>query len=142
MATTLLYRLFGIGKIPEPLKLELQREGVLLLEEGIGGSATYRDFRAPGRYSKWRRQWFSGSLALTEARLVALQYSQMIVNIPLTDERIRRLDVSVERNDTLVIAFDAALFQSHWSGKIEYRFHTPQAGRFQDLLARSISLNM
>ena len=134
MAKTLLYRLFGAGKIPAHLAVQLKDEGILLLDEGIKGSVTYMDFRSPGRYSNWRRQWYTASIALTKLRLVALRFSQTIINVPLTDERIRSMKFSLEESETLLAAFDAALFHEDWSGKIEYRFRTTQAQAFLDKL--------
>ena len=58
MKKLLLYRLFGIGKIPEQYQSGLKSEGVILSDEGVKGSVTYLDFRAPGKYSNWRRQWY------------------------------------------------------------------------------------
>lgn len=139
MMKTLLYRLFGVGKIPEQLAATLKREGILLMDEGIRGSATYRNFRSPGRYANWKRQWYTASIALTEVRLVALRYAQPIIDVPLTDERIRGLRFSLEETDTLQVAFDAALFHDDWSGTIEYRFRTPQAQVFLDLLRERVA---
>jgi hypothetical protein len=137
MPKTLLYRLFGVGKIPESISAELKREGILLMDEGIRGSTTYIDFRAPGKYSSWRRQWHSASIALTEMRLMALGNSRPNVNVPFSDERIRKLQLSVE-SDTLCIAFDPGLFHDGWSGTIEYRFHTLQAQLFVDKLRERV----
>ena len=126
MAKSLLYRLLGVGKIPKLLGDRLGMEGVVISDEGIRGSVTYRDFRAPGRYSSWRKQVFIGSVVVTNIRLVALRSSRFAVDVPFTDERIRRLQLSRER-DRLVIAFDASLFHDDWSGMIEYRYQTSQA---------------
>ena len=134
MAKSLFYRLFGAGKIPAQMAAQLKGEGILLLDEGIKGSVTYLDFRAPGRYSNWRRQWYTASIALTELRLMGLRFSQTIINVPLTDERLRRMQFSLEEGDTLLVAFDPALFHPDWSGKIEYRFRTEQAQAFLDKL--------
>jgi hypothetical protein len=130
MAKTLLYRLLGLGKIPEPLATQLKGEGILLADEGIKGSVTYINFRKPGRYSGWRRQWYTASIAMTNQRLMALRYSQTIINVPLKDERIHSMQFSLEKGDTLLTAFDAALFHQDWSGRIEYRFRTEQAQGF------------
>lgn len=135
MAKTLLYRLFGVGKVPAQLGAELRSEVIVLLEEGISGSVTYLDFRAPGRRSSWRRQWFTGAIALTQTRLVALQYSNFAINVPVTDERIRQMRFSKEADDTLLVAFDPALFHNDWSGTIEYRFRTSQAQAFLEKLS-------
>jgi hypothetical protein len=75
MTKSLLYRLFGIGKIPDALRIQPQSEGMVLLDEGVKGSVTYRNFHAPGRRDAWRRQWYTGSIALTKMRLVALWYN-------------------------------------------------------------------
>jgi len=134
MAKTILYRFFGVGKIPEQLTAALKREGILLLDEGIRGSATYRNFRAPGRYAGWKRQWYTAAIALTEVLLVALRYAKPIIGYSLADERLRRLQFSLEGNNTLRVAVDPALFHDDWSGTIEYRFRTPRAQIFLDLL--------
>ena len=134
MAKTLSYRLFGVGKVPRQLSATLQSEGILLLDEGIAGSVTYLDFRAPGRRSNWRRQWFTGAIALTRVRLIAFQYSNTAINVPVTDERMRSMRFSVEGETTLVVAFDPALFHDDWSGTMEYRFRTSQARAFMEKL--------
>jgi len=139
MAKTLLYRLFGLGKTPAQLMTTLESEGILALDEGIKGSVTYRDFRAPGKYSAWRRQWFTGSIILTRARLVSLQSLSQAIDVPLTDERIRSMRISVEKEDTLLIAFDPSLFHPDWSGTIEYRFRTAEAKAFVEKLREQIS---
>ena len=127
MAHTLLYRLFGVGRIPRQWRTMLESEGLVLVDEGIAGSVTYRDFRAPGKRSAWRKVAFTGSIALTKTRLLALQYANPAINIPLDDERFKQLRISVEGKETLLVAFDASLFHNDWSGTMEYRFRTSQA---------------
>jgi hypothetical protein len=130
MAKTLLYRLFGIGKIPEQFMATLRSEGILVFDEGIKGSVTYRNFHAPGKYSAWRRQWFRGSIVLTQVRLVSLLSLSTAIDVPLTDERIRSLRFSVEKQNTFLVAFDPSLFHPGWSGTMEYRFRTTEAAAF------------
>ena len=125
MPQSLFYRLFGLGRIPKLLNDTLRIEGIVVFDEGVPGSVTYRDFRAPGKYFSWKKQAFVGSVVVTNNRLVALMYSSFAVNVPFTDERIRQLQISVE-GDRLLIAFDPKLFHDNWSGTIEYRFRTPQ----------------
>jgi hypothetical protein len=137
MLRTLLHRLFGV-KMPVPLAEQLKDEGVLLSAEKVKGSVTYIDFRAPGRHANWRRVWYRASIALTGLRLVAMQESQPLIDVPLADERIRRMQFSLEKEDTLLVAFDASLFHQDWSGKIEYRFRTEQAQAFLDKLRERV----
>ena len=138
MAKTLLYRLFGIGKIPEQFLATLKTEGILALDEGIKGSITYRDFRAPGKYAAWRRQWFTGSIILTQVRLVSVISLSQAIDVPLADERIRRMRFTVEKASTLLIAFDPSLFNPGWSGTMEYRFRTTEAEAFVEKLRERI----
>ena len=130
MAKSLLYRLFVLGKMPKQLRATLESEGILLLDEGVPGSLTYLDFRAPGKRFAWKRQWFTASLVVTQSRIAALQYSNFAINVPFADERIQKMRFSVEGESTLLAAFDAGLFHNDWSGTIEYRFQTPQATVF------------
>ncbi len=134
MAQTLLYRLFGIGKIPDQIKAEIAQEGSLFQEEGIAGSVTYKNFRRPGRYESWRRQWGTASLAITQTRLIAWFYSRTTIDVPFSDPRFRSLDITLEKPHLLKIAFDASTFHGDWSGQIEYRFRTDQAQVFLDTL--------
>lgn len=126
MPKSILYRLFGLGRIPKLLNDTLRLEGIVVADEGVPGSITYRNFRAPGKYFSWKKQGFVGSVIVTNVRLVALMYSNFAVNVPFTDERIRQLQISVE-GDRLLIAFDPKLFHDNWSGTIEYRFRTDKA---------------
>ncbi|MEK6337045.1 MAG: hypothetical protein AABM67_19150 [Acidobacteriota bacterium] len=137
MTKTISYRLLGLGKIHEPLASQLKAEGILLLDEGIRGSATYINFRAPGKASNWLRRWFTASIALTRVRLWAQMYAQNIIDVPVTDERLKSMQFSIEGDGTLLVAFDASLFHSDWSGRIEYRFQSAQARAFLDKLGEA-----
>jgi hypothetical protein len=134
MKKKLFYRLFGIGKIPGPYASAIQNEGAGLSDEGIGGTVTYLNFRSPGRHANWRRQWYIAAIAMTGTRLLGFRSSATIIDVPYSDERFRSLNFSVEGENTLLVAFDAALFHNDWSGKIEYRFKTPLAPEFLDKL--------
>jgi hypothetical protein len=140
MKKTILYRLFGIGKMPAPYSSAIENEGVALADEGFKGTLTYIKFRAPGRYSNWKRQWFTASIALTNTRLLAFQYAGLVIDVPLADERFRRLNFSVEDGGVLLVAFDASLFRADSTGNLEFRFFTPYAREFFDrLIARQAS---
>ena len=76
------------------------------------------------------------SIALTKTRLIALSGANPIIDVPLSDERLRAMRFSVENGDTLCAAFDAGLFQPTWSGTIEYRCHTAMAQQFIELLPK------
>ncbi len=124
---TFLYKIFGIGKIREPLLSELKNENIIASDEGIRSTITYKNFRAPGRYSNWKRRWLTGAPAVTEKRLILQQFSTPAVDILFTDERFQQIEISAETGDCLLFAFHPALFLENSSGEIELRFHTGQA---------------
>jgi|SRR5215831_1543597 len=134
MSKTFLHRLFGVGTIPREWRTVIDAEGAVAVDEGIGGSITYRDFRAPGKSFAWRKVGFTGAIALTNTRLLALQYSNPAINVPLADERFEQLNISLEGGETLLIAFDPSLFHSDWSGTLEYRFRTSDAAAILEKL--------
>ena len=138
MRKTLLYRLFGTGSIPDDALSQVRIEGVLLSDEGIGGSLTFRNFRAPGRYSGWRRTWFSGSLVLTRKHFLAFRYAQPVIGVAWDDEKVTKLNCSLEKKNTLCVQFDASTFEEDWSGDLEVRFSTPLARSFLEKIKRKI----
>ncbi|HHY54514.1 MAG TPA: hypothetical protein GYA08_03670 [Chloroflexi bacterium] len=135
MGKTWLYQFFKIGGVPAGLRAKLAQEGIVLLDEGIGGTITYHNFRAPGRAYGWKKSWFSGAVALTNVRFVAFAYGRQVINVPWDDPRRAQLRVSCEASDRLLIAFDPAIFHTDWSGTVEVRLSTALA---QQLHARLI----
>lgn len=138
MSKTLLYRAFRIGEIPKAARPQIYREGVLLEDEGIGGTVTFKDFRAPWKSYSRKRSSFSGSLVLTNEHLLAFKYSKPILGVKWTDEKIRCLNCSVENGQTLCVQFDASTFNRDWSGNIEVRFSTPMAQSFLDGITEKV----
>ena len=137
MAKTILYRLFGLGKIPPRTLAILEAEGIDLVEEGIHGSLTFRRFRAPGRYYGLKCSLISGSLVLTRKRFLAFTsfwFCKTIIDIPLDDERIQELHCTVKKGTKLFIRFDAAKFHKDWSGTVTCRYSTPLANSFLERL--------
>ena len=131
MSKTIFHRLFGVGRLPRKFSAPLRREGIVLLDEGIGGSVTLKNFRAPGRYSSWRRNWFTGSIVLTKQTFAAFALFKPLIFVPLGDERFSALAISLESENVLLVAFDASVFNEKWSGNVECRFKTPTARRFE-----------
>ncbi len=135
MAQSFFQRLLGFKETPDAYLSQSQAEGIVLFEKDVKGSVTYRNFHRPGSSSLLRRCGFTASIALTQARLLAYSSpSKPMIDVPLTDQRLHQMRYTLENTETLCIAFDAGLFQPTWSGTIEYRFHTPQAQRFLELL--------
>ena len=140
MTKTLLYQLFKIGRIPKNYLSQIQREGIVLKDEGIGGSVTYRKFREPGRYYGWKRSWFSGSIVLTRQHFLAFKYGETLIGLAWNEPQINELNCYLEQENTLVVEFDASAFNKDRSGQIKVRFSTPLARSFLDNIQRLISI--
>ena len=135
MGKTWMYRLLGAGKLPHQLQEKLVAEWIVLLDEGIGGSITYQNFRAPGKASNWKRSNFTGAVVLTKVRFVGLAYTRPVINLPYDDPRLPAVQVTLPGAQTISLAFDAATFHDDWSGSIECRFDTEHAAHIQATLA-------
>jgi hypothetical protein len=126
--------LIGAGKMPDELAAALVADGLLLLEQGLPGSVTYRHYRAPGRYSNFLKQAISGAIGIGTHRLI------------VWDGRIRQIDVPIDRivDSGVTIAetrpgqvsfgYDAARFSSQRSGCVEVRLRTAEAARIVAML--------
>jgi len=137
MPKSLFFRLFGLGKIPADQLLTLRQEGLLLLDEGVTGFVTYKNFRSPGRISSWRRKGLIASIAITNVRLLAVSLSNPLIDIPFSDPRFGSINFSQVKG-ALCISFDPSLFHHNWSGTIEYRFRTSMAQHCLNLVQQFI----
>ena len=134
MNKTLLHRIFGWGRIPKRYAPTLQGEGIVLLDEGIGGSITLKKVKAPGRYHSWKRSWFTGCIVLTERTFAAFALIKPLIYVSLDHENISELNCTIEESDTLLVKYDASAFNEEWSGTIECRFKTSKAQMFLERL--------
>jgi hypothetical protein len=134
MEKTLLHRIFGWGKIPKRYAPTLHNEGIILLDEGIGGSITLKKFKTPGRYHSWKQSWFTGCIVLTERKFAAFAFTKPLIYVSLEHENISELRCTIEGNNTLFVKYDASAFNDGWSGTVECRFKTSKAQMFLERL--------
>ena len=134
MSRTYLYKIFKIGKIPKKFQNQIESEGILLQDEGIGGSITFRNFRSPGKYYSLKYNWFTGSIVLTEKTFLAFKYSNPIIGIPWNHDKIQTLNCFIEKENTLCVEFEASEFYDNSSGNIKVSFSTPLAKSFLDII--------
>jgi hypothetical protein len=126
--------LLGAGQMPAELKTALAADGLVLLEEGVSGSVTYRHYRAPGEYASFKKQAVNAAVGVSAHRVI------------VWDGRIRQVDgppglliaggltVAAPEPDDLHISYDAARFSTQRSGSVDIRLRTAQAGRIVSLL--------
>ncbi len=68
--STLRYKLFGIGKLPEALRAAIEPEGMLHVFEGVPAHFRFAG-SVPGLRSAGETRTYSGALALTRRRMLA-----------------------------------------------------------------------
>jgi len=127
----------GSGRLPEDLRTSLDAEGVLLLEEGLPGTITYINYRAPRQYSSWRKVAFTGAIAITGRRfVVAASRGGRPIDVPLAHERRDAVTVSADGPDKVKFSVDPSAFDPRKSGTVEVRLRTPRAPQVVALLSR------
>ena len=134
MKKTILYRLFGIGAVPKNLRPVLEQEGIVVLDEGIGGSFVTKRVHGPGKRYRQRTEGFSGCLAVTKTRVVCYIYGKRQINVLFEDPRIANLFVDTPTERSLCLSFESSSFRAGWQGVIEFRFGTDKAQAFRDAL--------
>lgn len=135
MIARLLLRWLGLGRLPARERPALEAEGIRYLQEGIVGSLTYRNFRAPGRRFRWRRQWFFGAFVVTRGRFAVYAFSRPLLRLDVTDARRERMRWSCDNDSRLLLTLDAADLAPDQSGTLELRLAFPAAHRIVDALS-------
>jgi hypothetical protein len=134
MGKSIFYRLFGLGKIPKAMVPILEKEGIVLEDQGLSGSVTFRKFRAPGRIYSYKKSAFVGSLVITRLRFAAFAFSKPLVNLPLEKDKMDLLELSVPNRNRFLMKFNAGDFHEGWKGTIECRFTTEIADMIMERL--------
>jgi hypothetical protein len=130
----LLRLLIGTGRLPDDVREVLAAEGVAVLEEGLSGSLTLRDYRAPGRRASWKKSAVSGAIAVTGRRLLVWVGGAANIDVPLDHPGRSAVGVEAETPDRVCFTYDAAAFHDDRSGQVEVRFRTPGAAHVVDAL--------
>lgn len=134
MKKTLLYRLFGFGSIPKKLRPALEREGVIVSDEGIGGLLVLKHVNGPRKRYRHRTEAFSGCLVVTKSRVICYTYGKRQINISVEDPKLVNLYVNTTNEQKLFLSFESSNFRTGWEGVIEFRFNTDKVFLFYDTL--------
>jgi hypothetical protein len=127
----------GSGRLPDDLRTSLAAEGVVLLEEGLSGSITYKNYRSPRFVATWRKVAFTGAIAITGQRfVVAASRGGKPVDVPLTHELRKAVTVRTDGPDRVLFSVDPSAFDAQKSGTVEVRLRTPRAPEVAALLNR------
>lgn len=134
MGKSIFYRLLGLGKVMRSNRAKLEEEGIVLVEEGMPVSMTFINFRGMGRLALWRKTFFAGALVLTKSRVYANSFFNVIMDIQLADDHMKKISVVLdEARGRLEVTFDAADFIPA-TGHIRLGFKCSQSRQFFDAL--------
>jgi hypothetical protein len=126
--------MLGSGRLPDELRVASAAEGLLFLEEGLSGSITYRNYRAPGQRSRLSKDATTGAIVVTSQRLIVWAGRGKNINVPLDHPLRAAINVTLDRPDRICFAYEAGRFSTERSGTIEVRLRTPQAAQVAELL--------
>ena len=116
------YRLLRIGGLPRRDRRRLADEGIVVLEEGIRTTVTWRNVRLPGRRIAWRKQCFSAALVITQRRATAVAGWIRLLDVSKDDVRARAIVVTVDDRGRMHVTIDASILHSKGRGTIDYVF--------------------
>ena len=119
--------------MPPQMRSQAEMEGILFFDEGVRGVLTYRNFHRPGLRTALDKRLFIGAITLTNVRLLAVSGNNKLVDVPLSDERLKKMRFTID-NGAFLISFDASLFHTDWSGTIEYKYKCDESQRLLDLM--------
>ena len=132
MKKNILFRLLGIGSVPKKLLPILEQEGIVVLDEGMGGRFKTKNVKGPGKRYLYRSEGFSGWLAITKERALCYTFWKPQINISVSDEKVSQLYVDVPNDQKLSVSFESSDFREGWEGVIEFQFNTEKALLFRD----------
>jgi len=132
--------LLGDGRVPDELRNQLSSEGLLLLDERLTGSLTFRDYRSPTRRSGVEKIMVGGAIGISRRRVVVWisggkpSVKGKHMDVPLEDPRLRGMDIVAETPEKICLAYDPHEFRADTSGRVEVRFTTSRAAEIVVLL--------
>ena len=127
MGKSILYRWFGLRKVPIETRARLLNEGIVFDEEGTSCALSYRKFRGPRNYSG--RGWESGAvgtLVMTH-RTFYVQFPYMILCDQPIDEAVRHLELELKGPATLVMTFGVEELFERATGQLTCHWRTENA---------------
>jgi hypothetical protein len=96
MAKSILYHLFGFGKIPKRYRSDIEKEGVIFQDEGLAIVLRYRNFRTPNTYYGRKISLIVGSVVLTKNRFACYRGNIIppVFEVPVEHEAFNVLGVA------------------------------------------------
>lgn len=134
MAKSLLYRLFGLRKLPTAIRTQLRGEDIIVDEEGISCALSFRKFRGPRNAS--HRGWeggHTGSLVISR-RTFYVQFPYLLVCNKPIEYAARHIELELKSEHELVMKFDVEQLFDNASGDLTCLWRTQTAPSIQSYL--------
>jgi hypothetical protein len=119
------------GQLPDDLRSQLAAEGILVMEEGVPATISYRHYRAPGRSGNWRGN-YRLAFGMTERRLLVYGATpdrrppSAFVNVSWEQARAGGLRALLD-DGSLRLSFDFSALYPDRAGQAEVWLRTGQA---------------
>ena len=131
--------MFRTGRLRDDLYAELAAEQIVVLEERLKATITYRGFRAPHRRYGVRKDFTRGTLAITRRRLLVWAERMRQIDVTYDSPLFDVLEISTEPGK-LVIGFDVSRFHDDWTGRMEVRLRHPEPERLAEAVRSTRAL--
>lgn len=139
---SLLLTLIGLGRgtMRPEIREGLEAEGLVLLEERLGGSVRYHRFAAPGKRFHGKVVPVHVALGISSERLAVYAQSGRVklIDSPFDSSRFDALEVSLHGAGAVAfrIDFDHHAEAEDVSGQVTIRVRTPSAARVVEEVQR------
>lgn len=126
MNTTLRYRLFGIGKLPDALRATAETEGILHLFEGVPVRLKFVG-RVPGLVGLGTDiRTYSGAVVFTGKRILASlsgtsKYGNKALDVPWDTGTDGPLTLTINEQG-IFLYLDVAKVNPEWSGELSFHY--------------------
>ena len=144
--TTLRYKLFGIGKLPDEMRSAVEKEGILHVYEGVPVAYSFSG-KLPGLVVKGNNtRSYSGALAITKKRILGTlsvipKLAGRAIDHEWTATGSGPLKVTIDERGVLM-EVDLADVDPDWSGHLSLHYElTFSAEELTELPARAFSLS-
>lgn len=133
MASSILYRLFKVGRLPKELSKKIGDDSLIHLEEGISVSIIFKNFKSPRKRFKSKIIKATGAICLTKAAFYTSIYRRVTIQLGWEDPKIDSIEFEVTEKH-LIMRFDVSKFDSQSEGLVEYRFKCEDPQKVKNLI--------
>ncbi len=132
MSKSILYRLFGLRKVPQETRNRLESEGIVFDEEGTSCALAYRKFRGTHRSSGCGFEGGAvGTLVITKQTFY-VQFPYMILCDQPIDKAVKYLELELKGSAKLVMKFGVENLFSQSTGELTCYWRTEKASAIMD----------